>query len=113
MLINNAGVGESYLLAGENQTYRDFFERAAKLAEKKIILIPIPSNLLNWLGEKVTFLETRLGWINSLSRANARMLCLPNYFSNQKARRDLAMSDNDTDLAIERSIEWFKIEQYF
>lgn len=97
--------GECYLLAGENLSYREFFHLTAHVAGQRSILIPIPSFLLMLLGHWGDFSEKVLRWPVQLTSANARMLCLGNYFTPKKAIEELELPMVPAKKAIEKAIQ--------
>jgi dihydroflavonol-4-reductase len=103
-----AKVGETYLLAGKNMTYKDFFQLIAKQSKKKKILIPIPSFLLSSIGKISDIIEHLLSISLPLNTVNAKLLSLDNYFSNKKAMKDLKLEATNIDKAVSKAVSWFK-----
>lgn len=76
--------GENYLICGENISFKDFFKRVKRV--KFIIIVPtflmlffgLIGNLLRALGIKVAF-----------SLPNMKILCMPDAYVGDKARREL------------------------
>ena len=101
-------IGESYLLAGKNMTYKDFFRIVEKHSGKRKILIQIPYSLLTTLGSISGFVGKVFSLSLPLNTVNARLLSLDNYFSNKKAVLELGLEETDTDLSVSNSIDWFK-----
>ena len=96
-------IGESYLLSGENMTYKDYYKRVATIINKRRFLIPIPKLLLVVVS---TF--CRVFQVKKLLRleANLHALFLDNYFSNGKAKNELSMKDTNIDDAIRETVGW-------
>ena len=101
-------VGETYLLAGNNMTYKDFFKLVEKQTGKRKILIQIPGKVLTTLGSSVGFFGKVFGLSLPLNTVNARLLSLDNYFSNKKAVSELGLEETDVDAAVASAIDWFK-----
>ena len=102
--------GESYLLSGVNLTYKDFFKKVSEFSTATHFLIPIPISLLNPIeGLYRIFPTKRL----LLLKTNVRMLFLENYFSNEKAKKELNMPETHIDSSIKESINWFQENKYF
>jgi len=102
-------VGEAYLLAGTNITYRDFFRIVEKQSGKRKILIPIPSIALSAIGRIFSAIENIFSVSLPLNKVNARLLSLDNYFSSSKAVAELELQKTNIDNAVAKSIKWFKV----
>ena len=98
--------GERYLLAHENLSYRQFYEMLNAVADQDARLIAIPKPALMLLGHFGDFLR-KLGIRSSLSSTNTRILCVNNYYSNQKSREKLGLDYSSTDQSIRDAIDYF------
>jgi nucleoside-diphosphate-sugar epimerase len=98
--------GERYLLAHENLSYRQFYEMLNAVADQDARLIAIPKPALMLLGHFGDFLR-KLGIRSSLSSTNTRILCVNNYYSNQKSREKLGLNYSSTDQSIRDAIDYF------
>lgn len=99
--------GERYLLANENLSYREFFQRVATKSARPSVRIGLPKGLLlmtGYVGDVLRFAGIR----TSLSSVNMRILCLNNFYSNAKAKEELGISFQPVDVAIDEAISWFK-----
>ena len=99
--------GEAYLLAGENLTYRQFFQKMCVQTGQHALLIQIPSFVLlaaGYLGNVLRF----LGIKTALSSTNMKILCVRNYYSNKKARNELKTNFYPIEAGIDKAIRWFK-----
>lgn len=105
--------GECYLLAGENHSYHSFFKLVNKLLDKKAFFIPIPRWILLFAGFCGSAIEKFLKKPVRLTYTNARMLCLGNYFSAEKACKELDFRIVPTSDSTEKAILWFKTNNYF
>jgi len=101
-------LGESYLLAGKNMSYKDFFTQIGKQTGKRKILIPIPSAILTLMGRISDILEDFFSLSLPLNTVNAKLLNLDNYFTNKKAVLGLGMKNTEIEMAISNAIDWFK-----
>lgn len=106
--LTKGDLGEAYLLAGENMTYKDFFIQIAKQTGRRKILIPIPSMILSLMGRFSDLLEKLFSLSLPLNTANARLLNLDNYYTNKKAVLGLDMKNTEIELALANAIDWFK-----
>jgi len=98
--------GERYLLAHENLSYREFYKKLNTVADQKARLIAIPKPALMLLGHFGDLLR-KLGIRSSLSSTNTRILCVNNYYSNQKSRENLGLDYRSTDQSIRDAIDYF------
>ncbi len=99
--------GEAYLLAGENLTYRDFFQKLSLITNNKAVYITLPSPILKLVGFFGTLLQ-KTGIKTQLSLTNMKILCVKNFYSNQKASTELAIEFMPVDRGIKEAIEWFR-----
>ena len=105
--------GECYLLAGENYSYREFFQIISKVVNQKPLLIPIPGWILLFLGSVGSWFEKAFNRPVQLTKANAKMLCLGNYFTPAKALKELDFEIIETKESVEKAILWFQKNNYF
>jgi len=105
-------VGECYLLAGENLSYKDFFALLNKVSGQKPVLIRIPGWLLKIFGIMGTLLGMVSNSANKLNYSSAYMLCLHNYYSGKKSERELGMVYMSAEKAIGNALKWFRENNY-
>ncbi|MEL6624758.1 MAG: NAD-dependent epimerase/dehydratase family protein [Bacteroidota bacterium] len=98
-------VGESYLLSGENLSYHAFFSQLDE--GNRQVRMTVPDWLLIGLGKINSFLEAKWGITPHLSEVNARMLCMDNYFSNQKAQQELGLRPTVARDSAKAALTWF------
>lgn len=98
--------GESYLLSGENMTYREFYRLLSDRCGYKQHIIGIPKWILQIVG-KVGDMATRIGVRSEVSGVNMRMLCIGNYYSNEKSMQELGVSYRPVSEAIDETVSWF------
>lgn len=99
--------GECYLLAGENMTYRSFFEKLRKKSDRDTSLLRIPPWLLLGLGHFAE-IPRKLKIKTPFSVQNMQILCTSNFYDNGKARDELGVSFRPIDKGIEEAVEWFR-----
>jgi dihydroflavonol-4-reductase len=99
--------GECYLIAGENHSYRDFFKMTAKMANHRVLIIPLAGFVVKLAGIAGSFMERILKKPVLLTYVNAKMLCLGNYYSPAKAIRELDMPLVPTDEALRKALPSF------
>ena len=108
--ISMGKTGESYLLASENLTYREFFEKLRLVHGRPQNLVRLPRQAIQFTGILGSFYEQMFSKPAKLNVVNARLLCTDNYYSPAKAVRELQMPQTPVSQAIEDALEWF--EQY-
>ena len=99
--------GEAYLLTGENLTYEEFFRKLSLITNNKAIYINLPPpilKLVGWFGE----LLQKAGIKTRLSLTNMKILCVNNFYSNQKAGRELGIEFQPVDGGIKEAVMWFR-----
>ncbi len=101
-------IGERYILAGHNVTYREFAKLVAEVAGIWIPDVKIPTAAIRAMvstSERVSKLTGRkpLGTLKAFEYANQHV-----YFDNTKARRDLGLDVTPLRTAVEKAIDWFR-----
>jgi len=91
--------GDNYLMANENLSYRDFFQIISRLTGSRPLMIRLPRPLLLILGLAGNFLR-RLGAEIPLCSNNMKILCINNFYTNQKALSRFNMSFLTTEEAV-------------
>ncbi|MCG8477083.1 MAG: NAD-dependent epimerase/dehydratase family protein [Cytophagales bacterium] len=104
--------GELYMLSGANLTYKAFFREALHLVGRRKLLFPIPSAFFTLVAKAGKLYQKLGGRRVLLDETAGRLLCLENYFSNNKARRELEMPETDLKKCLKSSYEWFKKNNY-
>ncbi|SDL13137.1 NAD-dependent epimerase/dehydratase family protein [Siphonobacter aquaeclarae] len=99
--------GESYLLAGENRSYREFFGQMSQYMPRRPKLITLPAAVLLAAGLVGSILR-RCGIRTALSLTNTRILCVSNYYSGAKATRELGVPFQPVSGAIAEAVNWFR-----
>lgn len=100
---------ESYLLAGENLSYREFFKTLVSVADKKTILIRIPLFVLMMAGVIGDLLQ-KTGKKSEFSSTNMKILSISNFYSNEKSKNELGITYRPVANAIRDAVKWFKEE---
>jgi dihydroflavonol-4-reductase len=110
--ITKGQVGECYLLANENLTYREFFSLTKKVIKKKKLLICIPGFIIKLIGLSGSLYEILTKKQAKLNYVNSRLLCLNNYYSAKKAVKDLQLPQTPVKIAVSESVNWFRSNKY-
>lgn len=105
-------IGEKYLLAGENLSYKEFFTLVNKVAQQKPIMIQIPKILLQLGGYLGTFVQSAFKKPMKLNKSTSYMLCLNNYYSGKKSEQQLNLQYQNTRKAIAEAYDWFASQKY-
>lgn len=104
--------GECYLLAGENLTYREFLSLLNQVVNRPRVQITIPKGLLLAAGMTAELWSQATHRPFALTRSNAHLICLDNYYSGQKAKEALGLKTTPIKDAIQEALSWFKKENY-
>jgi dihydroflavonol-4-reductase len=103
--------GEKYLLTNENLTYREFFDLVDDITGFKRIKIILPSFLVKSVGI-LGSLASKSGRDVLLNHNNAKILTVRNFYSAEKAFRELDFHQSDIRTAIRRALDWFMDNNY-
>jgi dihydroflavonol-4-reductase len=105
--------GHCYLLAGENLSYKEFFDQLnMHIGRKPIqILIPKPGLYLAGVFGGIWNLTNTHHHV-ALNLTNAKLLCLGNYYTGRKAQQAFNLTTTPIGDAIKDALEWFKIKKY-
>lgn len=98
---------QCYLLSNENLSYREFYKRLNEVTGTKSRIIILPKWLLLTAGLLGSVL-IRSGLKTSIHYNNMRILCVKNYYDNNKARQELDLPTTDISVAIKDAIDWFQ-----
>lgn len=101
--------GESYLLSGENLSYKAFYQKVTKVLQQKSRFVKIPKPLLigvGYLGSLARFFGVK----TNISVTNLKTLCISNFYSNAKAKTALNHIQHPIENGIEDAIKWFKLK---
>lgn len=101
-------IGERYLLAGENLSYREFFLKLNEITGQKAIQLQIPKFVFNTAGMGGSLASKILRKPLALNLVNTRVLTLDNYYSGLKAQTELGLTLKPIETAIEDAVQWFK-----
>ncbi len=100
---------ESYILCGENLSYKEFYKKVTHQLEQKSSYVKIPKFLLygiGYFGNVLRFFKVK----TDISLTNVQTLCVNNYYSNQKAKNELKLKQNPIENGISKAITWFKLK---
>ncbi len=99
--------GNKYVLAGENLSFKAFFELVEKEVGGRKVKICIPSLLLLFAGVVGSVLRW-FGLKAELDYYNARILLLKEAISAENAEKELLLPITDVPKSIREALTWFK-----
>ncbi len=104
-------LGESYLLAGRNMSYKEYFSEVKKASalQRTKYFIPVPNVFIQGIIGFLRLIPTKN---NKMLAVNLKLFFAENYFANDKAVQDLDMPATNVERSITDSIEWFKKVKY-
>jgi dihydroflavonol-4-reductase len=106
--LSHGKTGHSYLITGENMSYKDFYSLVKNTHHLRQFQFTIPKFLLLATGYLGTLIEKLLRLSLPVNHVNQRLICLDNYFSGAKAHKELGLKPTDIEKSIHKSIHWFK-----
>ncbi|MEA3496278.1 MAG: NAD-dependent epimerase/dehydratase family protein [Bacteroidota bacterium] len=101
-------IGECYILGNENLTYKEFYKIAATQLKTKRpkLLIPKPFILFyGLLSETIAFITKKEP---TLSYKMSKISIDTNFFSSEKAVKELGLPQTPIATAIDDAVDWFK-----
>ncbi len=111
--LNKGRIGESYILGGENMSFKIAVSRIAKaLGQKDYPQIEMPNPIiksLGWISEKIALIN---GKIPKLSYPMALIACDGHYFSPAKAIEELELPQTPIEEAVLELKQWFNENGY-
>jgi len=102
--------GERYLASGLNLSFKEFYKIQKTVCNYKQMNILLPNFLLVFIG-KVGDLFRKTGIKTDICSMNISQLLIQEYYSNQKATKELNLPQTDLKIAIKEAIEWFNRPQ--
>lgn len=97
--------GEKYIIAGENLSYKEFFQKLKTMKQSKQLLIPLPRfslPLLGYFGKVLSVFNIK----TSLQPVNMKVLGVNNYYSNKKSKGELNMKYTSLDDALQEATNY-------
>lgn len=106
-------IGECYLLASENLTFSEFFDRFYNVIRERYMKVKVPGFILNAFGLTGDLINLLTKKSLSLNYTNSRQLACKSYFSGNKATKYLGLIQKPIDSAIRDAVDWFARHHYF
>lgn len=105
-------LGECYIAGNENLSYDEFFKKVCDIEKKEFKLIKVPQFIILTIGLFNSIVARITKNPPALSYTMARVACIEQYFSSEKARLELKMPQTPIEKGIEQCITWFKSNGY-
>jgi len=106
--VESGEIGECYILGNENLSYREFFRMVGQVTGCKVPELPIPAILVKSTGWVQSLLAVLSGNPPQLGYNMARGTCHHAFYSPEKARKRLNLSQTPISLAVYDTVEWLK-----
>jgi dihydroflavonol-4-reductase len=106
--MQRGGHGEHFILAGENVSYLDLWQRMARVIGCRAPRVALPNwiaGISGWAGDLGTRITGRESNVNSMA---TRMGQLRHYYASSKAERELGYAMRPVDEAIEACWQWIR-----
>jgi dihydroflavonol-4-reductase len=104
--------GQCFLVTGQNLTYREFFSKLNKIANRRRVQIVVPRTFFQAAGTIVEGWNKLTGQTMPFTKSNASILTLDNYYDGAKAIQEFEISPTPVNDAIADALDWFKKENY-
>ncbi|MCR9286823.1 MAG: NAD-dependent epimerase/dehydratase family protein [Bacteroidetes bacterium] len=104
--------GECYIAGHENLTYSEFFGKASKALGRKPYGITLSGFLIKSVGALSSLIAPLFGKKPLLSYPVAKISCDKQYFSPEKAVKELNMPQTPIEIAIKDAMDWFNEHGY-
>ena len=104
--LTNGKSGERYLASGVNLSFAEFYKLQSRVGGYNQFLIRIPDFLLILVGKIGDWIR-KCGIKTEVCSMNLRQLMIQEYYSNTKAKQQLALPDTEVETAIREALKWF------
>lgn len=102
-------IGENYILANANVSYRDFFEMVREAAEMKTRFFASPLFMTRVVGLMGSLIEIWTGRPMQVNHLTAKVSEEKHYLSSEKAKRELGLQVRPIEETIKETVQWFKL----
>ncbi|MBK8922298.1 MAG: NAD-dependent epimerase/dehydratase family protein [Saprospirales bacterium] len=110
--ITKGRLGECYIAGNSNLSYRELFDAIACVTGAKPPRIKFPDALMLSYGYIGTLIGTVFRQPPTLNHATAKVSCMGQYYSPQKAVAELDLPQTPIETAIRSAFDWFNQHQY-
>lgn len=109
--ISKGRTGEKYLLTNANLSYKEFYDIIDEITGFKRNKILVPSWMVKGIGI-IGSVASSSGRQVLLNYNNARILTVRNFYSAEKAIRELDFPQSDIKTAVSKALSWFRANNY-
>lgn len=99
--------GQKFILANENLSYQEFYQKVVNQNNQKTRLIQIPDFILMAMGKLGDFFRL-MGVKTDVSSINTEILTIKNYYTNAKVKKALKMEFTPVEQAVDEALEYIK-----
>lgn len=104
--MEKGATGRSYLLAGTNLSFQEFFRIVSEQTRLSRRLLPFSAGTLKSIGWSGDLIGKLAGTTMPFNRSSMALLSRPCFFSPQRAINELGMSQTSIDLAVREFLDW-------
>ncbi|MFA7272671.1 MAG: NAD-dependent epimerase/dehydratase family protein [Crocinitomicaceae bacterium] len=104
--------GECYILGNENLTFKEAFDKIAKITGVSPLKLKIPKTVCTLYGQFNSRVATILKIQPKVTKELAILSNEMHYYSAEKARKELEMPQTPIDTAIKECYDWFIENKY-
>lgn len=105
-------IGERYILCGENLTFEENLTRIAEIVGGWTPRFQLPAKFVQWLSAAVETTSDMLHIKPWITKELFAGIGINNYYTSEKAQRELGYSITPFKEAVEKTFRWYK-EQHF
>lgn len=105
-------LGECYILGNENLEYKEFFKKVCAVRNKKFNLIKVPGFLVLCIGFYNSVVARLIHKPPILSYTMFRIARAGQYYSSEKAQKELNLPQTPIEIGIEQCVDWFESNGY-
>lgn len=101
--MSRAEAGESYIVGGDNLSWRELYRMAAREAGLRSPRLKLPSGAIRSFGRLAERMNMRV-----LDAGAAKMLTTHWYYDDSRARRELAYESRSAHQTVRESVAWYR-----
>lgn len=105
-------IGECYIAGNANLSYPELFEKMSQIMGVKAPSIRVPNPMILIYGYLGTLWGKIMHRTPGLNHATARVSCDDQYYTAQKAVKELKMPQTPLETAIQNAFNWLKTNHY-
>jgi len=105
-------IGECYILGNENLSFKEAFERMAKVIGVKAPKRKLGPGIVKFYGKFNSFLAKIFKFRPSVTKELAAISCECVYHSPEKARKELLLKQTPLEVSVKECFDWFKENDY-